>query len=66
VISISIGFIELLVELQRREARVRRLVDANMIGIIISDIEGQIIEANDAFLHMWDVTVRTSSLGAST
>ncbi len=52
VISISIGFIELLVELQRREARVRRLVDANMIGIIISDIEGQIIEANDAFLHM--------------
>jgi len=52
VISISIGFIELLVELQRREARVRRLVDANIIGIIISDIEGQIIEANDAFLHM--------------
>src|SRR5712675_2344997 len=62
VMSISIGFIELLVELQRREARVRRLVDANMIELIISDIEGQIIEANDAFLHMWDVTVRTSSL----
>jgi len=52
VISISIGFIELLVELQRRQARVRRLVDANIIRIINPDIEGQIIEANDAFLHM--------------
>jgi PAS domain S-box-containing protein len=28
------------------------LVDANVIGIIISDLEGQMIEANDAFLQM--------------
>ena len=52
VISISIGFIELLVELRRRERRVGCLIDANIIGILIYDLEGRIIEANDAFLHM--------------
>jgi PAS domain S-box-containing protein len=30
----------------------RRLVEANIIGIFVSDIDGQIIEANDAFLRM--------------
>ena len=35
-----------------REARIRRLVDANIIGIFIWDSEGQIFEANDAFLRM--------------
>jgi PAS domain S-box-containing protein len=39
-------------ELQAREAKVRRLVDANIIGIIITDLDGSIIEANDAFLEM--------------
>jgi PAS domain S-box-containing protein len=39
-------------ELEEREAKIRRLVDANIIGVLISDIEGQIIEANDAFLDM--------------
>jgi PAS domain S-box-containing protein len=39
-------------DLQEREAKVRRLVDANIIGILIIDLEGQIIEANDAFLRM--------------
>jgi PAS domain S-box-containing protein len=38
--------------LQEREARIRRLVDANIIGIFIWDLEGRIIEANDAFLRM--------------
>jgi PAS domain S-box-containing protein len=52
VISISIGFIELLVELQRREARVRRLVDSNIIGIFIWDFGGRVLEANDEFLRM--------------
>src|SRR5712672_4657746 len=52
VMSISIGFIELLVELQRREARVRRLVDSNIIGIFIWDFEGRVLEANDEFLRM--------------
>jgi PAS domain S-box-containing protein len=39
-------------ELAEREARIRRLVDANIIGIVISDIEGRILEANDAFLRI--------------
>src|SRR4029453_489665 len=29
-------------ELQNREAKIRRLVDANIVGIFISDLEGQI------------------------
>jgi PAS domain S-box-containing protein len=39
-------------ELEEREAKIRRLVDANIIGVLISDLEGQLIEANDAFLDM--------------
>ncbi|HEX3996678.1 MAG TPA: ATP-binding protein, partial [Acetobacteraceae bacterium] len=35
-----------------REAKIRRLVDANIIGIFIWGSEGQIFEANDAFLRM--------------
>ncbi len=39
-------------DLAEREARIRRLVDANIIGIIIWELEGEILEANDAFLAM--------------
>jgi PAS domain S-box-containing protein len=39
-------------DLKEREARIRRLVDANIIGIFIGDSRGRIIEANDAFLEM--------------
>ena len=39
-------------DLAEREARIRRLVDANIIGIFIWKAEGQIIEANDAFLRL--------------
>jgi PAS domain S-box-containing protein len=39
-------------DLEQREARIRRLVDANIIGIFLWDIEGGITEANDTFLHM--------------
>jgi len=35
-----------------REEKIRRLVDANIIGIFVWDVEGRILEANDAFLHM--------------
>jgi PAS domain S-box-containing protein len=35
-----------------REGKIRRLVDANIIGIFIADREGRIIEANDAFLRL--------------
>ena len=39
-------------EVVEREAKIRRLVDANIIGIFIWESEGQIFEANDAFLRM--------------
>jgi PAS domain S-box-containing protein len=38
--------------LREREARIRRLVDANIIGIFIWDLDGRILEANEAFLHI--------------
>src|SRR6516225_513948 len=34
------------------EAKVRCLVDSNIIGICVWNLEGEIIEANEAFLHM--------------
>jgi PAS domain-containing protein len=37
---------------EEREARIRRLVDANIIGIFIWNLDGKIIEANEAFLRM--------------
>jgi PAS domain S-box-containing protein len=39
-------------DLQEREARIRRLVDANIIGIMMWSVGGRIIEANEAFLDM--------------
>jgi PAS domain S-box-containing protein len=39
-------------DLREREAKMRRLVDANIIGIFIVDIRGPILESNDAYLHM--------------
>lgn len=35
-----------------REARFRRLVDSDIIGIVIWDLDGTLIDANDAFLRM--------------
>ena len=34
------------------EAKIRRLVDANVVGIVMWNLEGAITEANEAFLHM--------------
>ena len=39
-------------DLAEREAKIRRLVDANIVGVLISDLDGQLLEANDAFLEM--------------
>ena len=39
-------------DLAEREARIRRLVEANIIGIVIWTLDGQILEANDAFLRI--------------
>src|SRR5262249_28318900 len=35
-----------------REGKIRRLVDANIIGIFVADVEGRISDANDAFLRI--------------
>lgn len=50
--AISLDNARLYRDVAEREAKIRRLVDANIIGIIVWSIEGEIIEANDAFLRM--------------
>ncbi len=50
--AISLENTRLYRDVVEREARIRRLVDANIIGIFLWEFEGQIIEANDAFLRM--------------
>jgi PAS domain S-box-containing protein len=44
--------VQLQSDLEERDKKIRRLVDANIIGIIIWDIDGRILDANDAFLRM--------------
>src|SRR6266446_5050671 len=39
-------------EIEERETKIRRLFDANIIGIIVWNLEGRILEANDAFFRM--------------
>jgi PAS domain S-box-containing protein len=39
-------------DLAEREANIRRLVEANIIGIFIWNLDGHIVEANDAFLRL--------------
>jgi PAS domain S-box-containing protein len=50
--AISLENARLYNDLGEREARIRRLVDSNIIGIIIGDSRGRIIEANEAFLDL--------------
>jgi PAS domain S-box-containing protein len=50
--AISLENARLYRDLKEREAKIRRLVDSNIIGIFIWDFEGQILEANEAFLHI--------------
>jgi len=38
--------------LEDRERKIRRLIDANVIGIVIWDLDGRLLDANDAFLRM--------------
>ena len=38
------------------EAKVRRLVAANVVGIVMWNLEGAVTEANEAFLHMVQYT----------
>jgi len=50
--AISLENTRLYRDLEDREAKIRRLVDSNIIGIFIWELEGRILEANDAFLTM--------------
>ncbi|MBW4423474.1 MAG: PAS domain S-box protein [Nostoc desertorum CM1-VF14] len=42
--------------LRESEARFGRLTESNIIGVIVADLNGLIIEANDAFLQMLNYT----------
>jgi PAS domain S-box-containing protein len=48
--AISLENARLYSDLGEREARIRRLVDSNIVGIVIWDFQGRLIEANDAYL----------------
>jgi PAS domain S-box-containing protein len=58
----AMELIESRTALQSSETRIRRLVDANLIGIFISDEKGRVVEANEALLKMLgtDATAVTS------
>jgi len=49
--------------LRNSESRFRRVIDSNMIGIVFSDVNGNITEANDAFLQMVGYTREDLRLG---
>ncbi|MEM5299700.1 AAA family ATPase [Burkholderia sp. JPY481] len=50
--AISLENARLYRDVAEREAKIRRLVDANLIGIVIWGLDGRLIDANDSFLHM--------------
>jgi PAS domain S-box-containing protein len=39
-------------EIEQREVKIRRLVDSNIIGIVIWNMEGQILDANSEYLRI--------------
>ena len=39
-------------DLELREAKIRRLVDANIVGVAITRVDGTILDANDAALEI--------------
>jgi PAS domain S-box-containing protein len=50
--AISLENTRLYGDLQEREAKVRRLVDSNIIGIFIWDFQGRITDANETLLRL--------------
>ena len=50
--AISLENTRLYGDLQQREAKIRHLVDSNIIGICIFDFDGRLMEANEAFLRI--------------
>jgi PAS domain S-box-containing protein len=50
--AISLENTRLYRDLEERESKIRRLVEANIIGICIWNTDGRIIDANDSYLYM--------------
>jgi PAS domain S-box-containing protein len=50
--AVSLENTRLYSDLEDREAKIRRLVDANILGIATWNVEGAILASNEAFLHM--------------
>jgi len=50
--AISLENTRLYRDLEDREAKIRRLVDANILGIATWNVEGAIVASNEAFLRM--------------
>src|SRR5262249_50653527 len=50
--TISLENTRLYADLEEREAKIRRLFDANIMGVFIWNLDGEIIDANEAFLQM--------------
>jgi PAS domain S-box-containing protein len=50
--AISLENTHLYRDLEEREAKIRRLVDANIMGIYTWNLQGEILDANEAFLHI--------------
>jgi PAS domain S-box-containing protein len=51
--AISLENARLYNDLREREARIRRLVDSNIIGVMIWDFQGRIVEANQTIVDMF-------------
>jgi PAS domain S-box-containing protein len=48
-----VGAVSDITERKTTEDKIRRLVDAGILGIFIANLEGEIVEANQAFLQMF-------------
>jgi GAF domain-containing protein len=58
--AISLENTRLYRDLADREAKIRRLVDANILGIVTWNIEGAILAANEAFLRRCNTITKMS------
>jgi len=50
--AISLENTQLYADVRQREAKIRRLIDANIVGITTWNVEGAILASNEAFLRM--------------
>ncbi|UWZ85206.1 AAA family ATPase [Occallatibacter riparius] len=50
--AISLENSRLYRDIESRERKIGRLIDSNIIGVVIWDMDGRLLDANDAFLRM--------------